>query len=111
MKQQTADLGTDTQDHTTILCKDVEQNAFCPAPFATFTWQGWMQAQARAAHCFQRFLQAVESQRPDRAFAIGLELQEVTSSLLLEAYAQCAADELQLPGTADRAAGDRQRSM
>ena len=61
------------------------------APFATFTWRYWMDAQARAMQCFSRFVRAVEEHHPDHALMIGLEIQEIATSMLLEAYAQSAS--------------------
>jgi hypothetical protein len=61
------------------------------APFATFTWRHWMDLQARTVQCFSRFVRAVEERHPDHAIMIGLEIQEVATSLLLEAYAQSAS--------------------
>ena len=58
------------------------------APFATFTWRYWMDAQARAMQCFSRFVRAVEEHHHAHALMIGLEMQEIATSLLLEAYAQ-----------------------
>lgn len=58
------------------------------APFATFTWRHWMDLQARAVQCFSRFLRAVEEKRPDHAMMVGLEMQEISTTMLLEAYAQ-----------------------
>lgn len=58
------------------------------APFATFTWRHWMDLQARAMQCFSRFVRAVEEKHPDHGMMIGLEMQEIATSMLLEAYAQ-----------------------
>lgn len=60
------------------------------APFATFTWRHWLESQARTMQCFSRFLRAVEEHHPDHAIMIVLEMQEITTSLLLEAYALSA---------------------
>jgi hypothetical protein len=61
------------------------------APFATFTWRYWLDAQARALQCFSRFVRAVEEHHPDHALMIGLEMQELATAMLLEAYAQSAS--------------------
>lgn len=61
------------------------------APFATFTWRHWMDLQAQTVQCFSRFVRAVEEHHPDHAIMIGLEMQEVATSMLLEAYAQSAS--------------------
>ena len=60
------------------------------APFATFTWRYWMDAQARTMQCFTRFVRAVEEHHLDHAIMIGLEMQEMATAMLLEAYAQSA---------------------
>jgi len=60
------------------------------APFATFTWQHWLEVQATIPHCFSRFLRAVEEKRADQVLMIGLEVQEVANQMLLEAYAMTA---------------------
>lgn len=60
------------------------------APFATFTWRHWLDLQARAVQCFSRFVRAIEEKRPDHGMMIGLEMQEIATSLLLESYAQSA---------------------
>ena len=59
-------------------------------PFATFTWRHWMEAQAKINQCFSRFIRAVEHERTDQALMIGLEVQEIATQMLLEAYAMCA---------------------
>ncbi|HEY0757202.1 MAG TPA: hypothetical protein VGD98_24825 [Ktedonobacteraceae bacterium] len=64
------------------------------APFATFTWRHWLDCQARAMQCFSRFLRAVEEHHPDHALMIGLEMQEISTAMLLEAYAQSANTQL-----------------
>lgn len=56
------------------------------APFMTFTWQHWMETQARVHQCFSRFVRAIENQRVDQAIMLGLEVQEIGSKMLLEAY-------------------------
>lgn len=71
------------------------------APFATFTWRHWMELQARAVQCFSRFVRAVEERHADHAIMIGLEMQEVATSMLLEAYAQSAS------GTREEQPADR----
>lgn len=58
------------------------------APFETFTWRYWLELQARAMQSFTRFVRAVGEQRPDHLVMIGLEMQEIATTMLLEAYAQ-----------------------
>ena len=60
------------------------------APFATFTWKHWMEAQTRVNQCFSRFVRAVEEKRAARALMIGLEVQEIATQMLLEAYSLSA---------------------
>jgi hypothetical protein len=60
------------------------------APFATFTWRHWMEEQARVNQCFSRFVRAVEERRAAQAMMIGLEVQEIATQMLLEAYALSA---------------------
>ncbi len=60
------------------------------APFATFSWRHWLEAQARINQCFSRFQRAVEHERTDQALMIGLEVQEIATQMLLEAYAMAA---------------------
>lgn len=60
------------------------------APFETFTWRYWLELQARAMQGFSRFVRAVEEKRPDHLIMIGLEMQEIATTMLLEAYAQSA---------------------
>lgn len=55
------------------------------APFATFTWQRWLEMQAQVSQNFSRFLRAIENRRIDIALLEGLEMQEVSTQLLLEA--------------------------
>lgn len=59
-------------------------------PFTTFTWRHWLATQARVQQCFSRFVRAVERKRADHAIMIGLEMQEIATMMLLEAYALCA---------------------
>jgi hypothetical protein len=56
------------------------------APFATFTWRHWMASQARLNQCFSRFVRAVEERRAAQAMLIGLEVQEIATQMLVEAY-------------------------
>ncbi|HEY3991587.1 MAG TPA: hypothetical protein VGM01_01800 [Ktedonobacteraceae bacterium] len=49
-----------------------------------------MDAQARTMQCFSRFVRAVEEHHLDHAIMIGLEMQEIATAMLLEAYAQSA---------------------
>ena len=65
------------------------------APFATITWGHWMDLQTRTMQSFSRFVRAVEERRPDHAIMIGLEMQEIATSMLLEAYAQCTSISLE----------------
>lgn len=60
------------------------------APFATFTWRHWMDLHTRAMQCFSRFVRSVEEHHPDHSMMIGLEMQEIATTMLLEAYAQSA---------------------
>ena len=68
---------------------DPEEEGY-DTPFATFTWRHWMEAQAKINQCFSRFIRAVEHERTDQALMIGLEVQEIATQMLLEAYAMCA---------------------
>ncbi len=56
------------------------------APFGTFTWKHWMESQARINQCFSRFVRAIEEKRATQALMIGLEVQEIATQMLLEAY-------------------------
>jgi hypothetical protein len=56
------------------------------APFATFTWRHWMTSQARLNQCFSRFVRAIEERRAAQAMLIGLEVQEIATQMLVEAY-------------------------
>ena|SRR5579883_2645923 len=59
-------------------------------PFATFTWQQWMEVQAAVGCCLRNFLHAAQEGRADRVLMTGLELQEIANQMLLEAYARIA---------------------
>lgn len=61
------------------------------APFATFTWRHWMESQARVNQCFSRFVRAVEEKQAAQALMIGLEVQEIATQMLLEAYSLSAS--------------------
>lgn len=67
------------------------------APFATFTWKHWLDTQARVHQCFSRFVRAVENQRIEQALMIGMEVQEIGSKMLLEAYAMATDATRELP--------------
>lgn len=56
-------------------------------PFATFTWDHWMNLQARMNQGFSRYLRAIENQRVDLALAVTLEMMEAAADLLKEAIA------------------------
>ena len=60
------------------------------APFATFTWRHWMESQMRINQCFSRFVRAVEEKRAAQAMMIGLEVQEIATQMLVEAYSLSA---------------------
>jgi hypothetical protein len=59
-------------------------------PFATMTWERWLEAQAQVEQCLSRFVEAVQEQRAAQVLMIGLEIQEVATQMLLEAYAMSA---------------------
>jgi hypothetical protein len=59
-------------------------------PFATFTWQQWMEAQEAVGRCLSTFLCAAQEGRADRVLMSGLELQEIANQMLLEAYVRIA---------------------
>ena len=59
-------------------------------PFATMTWERWQEAQARVDQCFSRFVSAVQEHRTDQVLMLGLEMQEIATQMLLEAYAMSA---------------------
>ncbi|HEX7735238.1 MAG TPA: hypothetical protein VF458_10245 [Ktedonobacteraceae bacterium] len=93
-KQPPAGPNHDTSElvnHETMSLESVRDTMYeeqgYDAPFATFTWRYWLEAQTRSMQCFSRFLRAVEEHHPDHAIMIVLEMQEITTDLLLEAYA------------------------
>jgi hypothetical protein len=61
------------------------------APFATFTWKHWLESQARVNQCFSRFVRAIEEKQATQALMIGLEVQEIATQMLLEAYSLSAS--------------------
>lgn len=61
------------------------------APFATFTWKHWIESQARVNQCFSRFVRAIEEKQAAQALMIGLEVQEIATQMLLEAYSLSAS--------------------
>jgi hypothetical protein len=65
----------------------LEQAGNFSEPFATFSWEHWMDLQARVNQGFSRYLRAIENQRPDLALAMTLEIMETTADLLKEAMA------------------------
>jgi hypothetical protein len=97
MKQQSQFSIETSNEHAERDLADIQRNQANPAPFATFTWSGWLEVQERAANCFAQFIEAVREQQPERATMLGLEMQEVATSLLLEAHALTVADALALP--------------
>ena len=65
-------------------------------PFATLTWQQWQEMQEQLGQCLERFVGATEQKQASRAQMIGLEMLELVSKLLLEAYVQAAQASWQL---------------
>lgn len=65
----------------------LEEEEGYDAPFVTFTWQHWLEMHARANRSFSRFLRAIENRRVDVALLVGLEMQELATSMLIEAVA------------------------
>lgn len=73
------------------------------APFATFTWKHWIESQAKVNQCFSRFVRAVEEKQAAQAMMIGLEVQEIATQMLLEAYSLSAS----LPRERERPTAER----
>lgn len=65
----------------------LEQAGKFSEPFATFSWEDWMDLQTRVNQGFGRYLRAIENRRPDLALAMTLEIMEATADLLKEALA------------------------
>lgn len=66
-----------------------ENNGY-DAPFGTFTWQHWLDAQAKVNQCFSRFVRAIEEKQGAQALMICLDVQEIATEMLVEAYSLCA---------------------
>ena len=66
-----------------------ENNGY-DAPFGTFTWQHWLDAQAKVNQCFSRFVRAIEEKQGVQALMICLDVQEIATEMLIEAYSLCA---------------------
>jgi hypothetical protein len=47
--------------------------------------------QARVTQCFSRFVRAIEEKQAAQALMIGLEMQEIATQMLLEAYSLSAS--------------------
>lgn len=86
----------ETQESREVMTLKEVYEAGCPAeegydaPFATFTWRHWMTSQARLNQCFSRFVRAVEEKHAAQAMLIGLEVQEIATQMLVEAYSLSA---------------------
>jgi hypothetical protein len=73
--------------HRTRRVEALEQTGAFPELFATFSWDHWMDLQARVNQGFSRYLRAIECRRPDLALVLTLEMMETTADLLKEAIA------------------------
>lgn len=62
------------------------ENSGYDAPFGTFTWQHWLDAQARINQCFSRFVRAIEEKQITQALMVCLDVQEIATQMLVEAY-------------------------
>jgi hypothetical protein len=56
------------------------------APFATFTWERWLEMQARLVQGLTRFQRAIERREVQVALFVALEMQEVMAEMQKEAY-------------------------
>lgn len=65
----------------------LEEEMGFDAPFATFTWQHWLDLQSRMTQGFSRYLRAIENHRADFALLITLEMMQMSADLLKEACA------------------------
>jgi hypothetical protein len=68
-----------------LQAKGVEEAMGFDVPFATFTWQHWLDLQARMNQGYSRYLRAIEGRRTDLALLVTLEMMEMVSDLLKEA--------------------------
>ncbi len=64
---------------------DVAEEMGYDVPFVTYTWERWQEMQVRAILTFTRFQRAVEEREAKQAFAIAMELQEVSTAMQKEA--------------------------
>lgn len=83
--------------HHTHKVEALEKTGDFSEPFATFTWDHWMNLQARVNQGFSRYLRAIESQRIDLALAVTLEMMEMAADLLKEAVARVEQSDQTLP--------------
>jgi hypothetical protein len=65
--------------------KGLEEEMGFDVPFATFTWQHWLDLQARMNQGYSRYLRAIEGRRVDIALVVTLEMMEMVADLLKEA--------------------------
>ncbi len=65
--------------------KGLEEEMGFDVPFATFTWQHWMNLQARMNQGYSRYQRAIEGRRVDLALVVTLEMMEMVADLLKEA--------------------------
>jgi hypothetical protein len=64
----------------------VQEEMGFDAPFATFTWERWLEMEARVVQGLTRFQRAIEQRDVQVALFVALELQEVMSEMQKEAY-------------------------
>ena len=74
------------------------ENSGYDAPFGTFTWQHWLDAQARINQCFSRFVRAIEEKQATQALMICLDVQEIATQMLVEAYSLSASAPREIDG-------------
>ncbi len=54
-------------------------------PFATLTWERWLEMQARMLQCFMRFQRAIDQRQSRLALLIAMEMQEISTEMQKEA--------------------------
>ncbi|HLI68434.1 MAG TPA: hypothetical protein VKV19_01635 [Ktedonobacteraceae bacterium] len=65
--------------------KGLEEEMGFDVPFATFTWQHWLDLQARMNQGYSRYLRAIENRHIELALVVTLEMMEMVADLLKEA--------------------------
>lgn len=85
-REQAATKQAVTVETVRELCGVAEETGY-EAPFLTFTWEHWLNWQARLLQDLSSFQRAIQNQRPHQAALISLEIQELALEIQKEACA------------------------